>query len=204
MLRNFEPRLSRQSLDDKGARFVLQVAAGVLAALNLAALWLYLAPPGGSRSELRAQSAEIQRDITAARRQTVRLKSVSGKVELGSRQSGEFEGKYFLSKRAAYQAVIQEIQRMASEAGLREREWVANEEPIEGTADLSLLNVTSGFEGPYDGLMKFVNAADHSPMLLMLDTLQAAPQQRSGQISTSIRFQAVIRDEPAAASGGER
>jgi len=91
---------------------------------------------------------------------------------------------------------------MVKEAGLQERDAVFSEEPIEGTADLSLLNATANYEGSYESLMKLLNLADHSPMLLMLDALQAAPQQQSGRITTSIRFQAVVREDAIPATAG--
>ncbi|HEY7303673.1 MAG TPA: hypothetical protein VH601_06155 [Bryobacteraceae bacterium] len=205
MLRNFESLLSKRSLGQRGIRFWLQVSCAILAVLNCVALFLYIAPPGGSRSELRAESQQIRSAIAASKTQAVRLKTVSEKVQIGSQQSGVFEAKYFLPKRNAYEAVIEEIQRMVKEAGLQERDAVFSEEPIEGTADLSLLKATANYEGSYDSLMKLLNLADHSPKLLILDALQAAPQQRSGQITTSIRFQAVVREDASAAiaAGGQ-
>ncbi len=203
MLRNFELPFFKSSIGQRGVRFWLQTAAAVLAALNCAALFLYFEPPGGSRADLTADSQQIRMEIATAKAQAARLKTISGKVQVGSQQSGAFEGKYFLGNRAAYEAVIEEIQSMAKQAGLRERDAVFNEEPIEGTSDLLLLNATASYEGSYDGLMHFLNLVDHSPMLLMLDNLQAAPQQKSGQINTSIRFQAIVRESAAAASGGQ-
>jgi len=38
-------------------------------------------------------------------------------------------------------------------------------------------------------------------MLLMIDAVQAAPQQRSMQINTTIRFQAILRDNSGLAGG---
>lgn len=204
MLKNFETPFSKRSLDQRGIRFWLQVAVIVLAVLNCAALFIYLVPPGGSRSELEEQNQQIRSSIVSARAQAIRLKTVSEKVQVGSQQSGDFEKRYFLSKRNAYEAVIEEIQRMVKEAGLQERDAVFSEEPIEGTSDLSLLNATANYGGSYESLMHFLNLADHSPMLLMLDALQVAPQQKSGQITTSIRFQAIVREDAAmAAAGGQ-
>lgn len=203
MLRNFESPFSKRNLDQRGVRFWLQIAAAVLVLLNCAALFVYFVPPGGSRSELTEQSEQIHSSIAAAKAQTVRLKMISEKVQIGSQQSGGFETKYFLPKRNAYAAVIEEIQRMVKEAGLQERDAVFSEEPIEGTSDLSLLNATANYGGSYDSLMHFVNLADHSPMLLMLDALTATPQQKAGQITTSIRFQAIVREDASMAAGGQ-
>jgi len=40
--------------------------------------------------------------------------------------------------------------------------------------------------------------------LLMLDNLQAAPQQKGGQISTSIRFQTIVQEGPGLEMGSVR
>ena len=93
---------------------------------------------------------------------------------------------------------------MAQGSGLRERDAVFAEEPIEGTADLTLLTNTANYEGSYDNLMRFLYEVDESPMLLMLDNLQAAPQQKGGQISTSIRFQTIVQEGPGAEVGSLR
>ncbi|HSU60551.1 MAG TPA: hypothetical protein VLI55_14660 [Bryobacteraceae bacterium] len=203
MLKNFESPFSKRSIGQRGVRFWLQVAAGVLVLLNGAALFLYFAPPGGSRADLTEDSQQIRMEIATAKAQAAHLKTISEKVQVGSLQSGAFEGKYFLANRTAYELVIEEIQRMVKEAGLRERDAVFSEEPIEGTSDLSLLNATASYEGSYESLMHFLNLTDHSPMLLMLDNLQAAPQQKNGQINTSIRFQAIVRENASGSAGGQ-
>lgn len=182
----------------RSPRFWLQAALAVLALSNAVVIYLYLAPPGGTRQDLHDQSQQIQREIVSARIGSARLRLVSTKVQTGSEQGVDFQGRYFLPKRVAYGQVIAEIQRMAKESGVQPREGVFSEEPVEGSPDLSILNFTASYEGNYDSLMKFLYQADKSPMLLMLDTLQAAPQQKGQQINTSIRFQAIIRDEPAA------
>jgi hypothetical protein len=64
------------------------------------------------------------------------------------------------------------------------------------------LNVTANYQGTNADLMKFLYEADHSPMLLILDALTAAPQQRNNQINTAIRFQAIVR-EPALPEGSK-
>jgi len=199
MPRNFNSLMGAAM--QRGTRFWLQVSCIVLAVLNGIALFLYFAPPGGSRAELAQESEQIRSEIAAARNRSVRLKNVAEKVEVGGRQSGDFEARYFVPKRIAYGAVIAEIQRMAKSSGVQEREAVFAEEPIEGTSDLSLLNVTADYQGSYESLLGFLNAADHSPMLLMLDALGATPQQKGGEINTSIRFQAVIRDDGSGVSG---
>ncbi|HEX4170368.1 MAG TPA: type 4a pilus biogenesis protein PilO [Bryobacteraceae bacterium] len=187
----------------RGTRFWLQAAVGTLAALNLAALVVYFVPPGGSREELTAESQHLRTEMAAARAQTTRLKRVSGKVQTGSEQSTDFEARYILPKRQAYETIIEEIQRMAKASSLEQGEGVWTEEPIEGTADLTILTHTTNFQGPYQSLMRFLYEVDHSPKLLMLYTLQATPQ-KAGQVTAQMKFQAIIRDSEYAAAGGQQ
>ncbi len=187
-----------------GTRFALLASCAVLAVLNAIALFLYLAPPGGSKTDLTAEQEALRVEINSTRAKALRLKTVAAKVQTGSTESSNFEAQYFLPRRQAYSTVVAEIQRMANISGLHERDAVYSEEPVEGTADLSLLNSSASYEGSYENLKRFLYEVDRSPMLLMLDTLQAAPQQKGGQISTSIRFQAIIRDDGTAPLGSTR
>lgn len=198
MRRNFDWLSSLFGGAQSGPRFWLQWVGIVLALLNGTALYFYLDPPGGSRADLVQEGQQVRNQIAATRTREVRLGTVAQKVQLGSTESADFEAKYFLPKRIAYEAVIAEIQRMAQASGLRERDAVYTEEPIEGTVDLSLLNNTASYEGSYDNLMRFLYEVDESPMLLMLDNLQAAPQQKGGQINISIRFQTIVQESPVA------
>ncbi|MGH9583682.1 MAG: hypothetical protein ACRD4O_12165 [Bryobacteraceae bacterium] len=201
MPRSFEWIASNWSGARRGARFWLQTAAVVLVLLNAAALFLYIDPPGGSRQQLLAEQQEVREQTIAARSKTLRLKGVSEKMQLGSTESSHFESKYFLTKRSAYQDVIAEIQRMGSASGLEEREAAFTEEPIDGAPNLSLLNMVAAFQGTYGNLMHFFLEADHSPMLLMIDAVQAAPREHSAQINTTIRFQAILRGDRGATAG---
>jgi Tfp pilus assembly protein PilO len=176
----------------------LRIAVIVLAVLNAAALFFYLAPPGGSKQELVQESHAVHNQVVSEQVRTARLKNVAAKVTVGNTESSDFQLRYFLPQRLAYSAVITEIQRMAKAAGFQERDAVYIEEPIEGTSDLDLLNCTANYEGTYDALLKFLYEVDHSPMMLMLENLQAAPQQKGGQLNTSIRFQVVIQEEAPA------
>jgi len=172
------------------------MTVGALALLNAVALFLYLAPPGGSRQELTKESQSLKASIAAARRQSVRLKTISEKVQTGGEQAVDFESRFIFPKRLAYESIISEIQRMAQAANLKERDGQWTEEAIEGTADLSLLTNTVNFEGPYTSLMRFLYEVDRSPKFLMLDTLTATPQ-KPGEVLAQARFQAVIREEPS-------
>src|SRR5437899_2460058 len=197
MPRNFDWLVAGANGKQRSARFWLQFAGAALLLLNAIALFVYVDPPGGSRGELAQESLRIRNEIGAAKARALRMKAVAAKVQLGNKESSDFESKYFLSKRTAYAVIIGEIQRMAKASGLQERDAVFTEEPVEGTADLTILNSTANYEGTYPNLMHFLYQVDQSPALLMLENLTAAPQQRGGQIAANIRFQAIVREDVA-------
>jgi Tfp pilus assembly protein PilO len=195
MPRNFDWNFFRRNDTASQTSIRLKIGVLALAVLNVIALLVFVISPGRSHHESRQESVRLNNQIATTRWQTTRLRVVSGKVQVGTRERSDFEANRILPKRVAYGQVIAEIQRMSKATGLEERDGVFTEEPIEGTADLSLLNITANYQGSYDNLMHFLHEADRSPMLLMLDNLQAAPEQKGGQIDVSIRFQAVIRDD---------
>jgi hypothetical protein len=194
MRKSFEETMGIRLKIAGNAHVYLRMLAGFLAFFNIMALFFYLVPPGGSREQLSEQIVQLRQQIAAARAQTTRMRNTVAKVEAGGGQAASFESRYFLPKRLAYVGVVGEIQRLAKVSGLDERDGVYTEEPIEGTPDLSLLTATANYQGSYTNLMRFLNETDHSPMLLMLDALTAAPQSKSGDINASVRFQTIVRE----------
>lgn len=178
-------------------RLTLLSVGFALVLLNLVALYFYLDPPGGTQKELRAESESLQVQLRSASATTTRFERVAAKVQSGSVEADQFAKQYFLPKRLAYDAVITDLQRMAKDSGLTWREGAYTEDDVDGSVDLKVLNITANFEGNYASLMKFVYLVDKDPSLLMLDTLQAAPQQHSQQVNISIRFQTIMRDDSA-------
>ena len=77
--------------------------------LNAAALFFYIAPPGGSRHELVEQEDSIRRNIQTHKISTERLKTVSAKVQLGGDQTDQFAHKYFLPSRTAFTVLMGEL-----------------------------------------------------------------------------------------------
>jgi Tfp pilus assembly protein PilO len=181
----------------------LRMGAVALGLLNVIGLFLYWMPPGGSRSDLAEESGQLHTQVLNTRANSLRLKTVAAKVQTGSKESAEFESKYFLPRRVAYRTILAELQRMAAASGLQEKDRVYTAEPIEGTADLTVLNITANYEGGYADMVKFLYEVDKSQVLLMLDTLSAAPQQAMGRLNAQLRFQAVIREDGSGVTGGQ-
>jgi len=200
MFKSFRQRISSElnigAFVARGAGFWLQTTAATLLLLNLIALYFYFAPPGGSRRELAAQSAQIHQQVVAARFTAQRLATVSGKVQLAGTQTTTFEGKYFLPGREVYRKVFSDFEKLTQEAGVQQRDGVFTEEPIEGSKDLTLLTFSVNLDGTYADLMHFLYAVDHSPSLLILDSLNAAPQQGKDRLNLAVKFLIVMREAP--------
>jgi Tfp pilus assembly protein PilO len=191
-----------------GPAFWLKIAAGVLVLLNAVAVFLYIAPPGGSRHELVDQEDSIRRNIQTHKISTERLKTVSTKVQLGGDQTEQFAHISFQATRTDFATLMSELLRMSNAAGLREGQRTYSPEPIEGTDDLTLLTINANYQGNYTELMNFLNQVDHSDQLLILDTLTATPQQQgAGTLNVVTRFLAVIQEDGsviAAPAGGRQ
>lgn len=196
------PRLRRNGAANgvRGLAFWLQVALAVLLLLNLAALYFYFSPPGGSRAQLTDEEAQVRQEIRLHRMSASRLRTIASKVEKGGDEGGAFARQYFLPRRTAFGTLVTELLRMSTAAGLSERERTYSEDPIEGTDDLTLLTVNANYQGTYANLVQFLNQVDHSRLLLILDTLNATPQQPGSQtLNVTLRFLAVIREDGSVA-----
>ena len=179
-----------------GPAFWLRIVLVGLAVLNLAAIYFYVAPPGGSRRELASQDESLQRETQVRLQAANRLKLVSQKVQLGGEQTSQFAQQYFLPSRVAFAELVGELLRMSGKAGLNEGQRTYSQEPVEGTDDLNLLTINANYSGTYGSLMSFLNEVDHSNQLLILDSLAATPlQQGTGVLNVSTRFLAIVKED---------
>ena len=206
MSRNFD------LLNFKGASgpaLWLKIVLAILVVLNLGAIYLYFAPPGGSHRQLTEQDASIRHESGVRLEAANRLKVISQKVQLGGEQTSRFAKQYFIPNRMAFSVLVGELLRMSSAAGLQEGQRAYSQEPIEGTDNLNLLTINANYSGSYDQLMNFLNQVDRSDQLLILDTLSATPmQQGSGSLNVTMRFLAVLKEDGTqlgsqAAAGGQ-
>jgi Tfp pilus assembly protein PilO len=185
-----------------GGSLWLRIGAIVLALLNVAAIYLYIAPPGGSRSQLIEQETEVRNNAKAHRISGDRLKTISEKVQLGGEQTQQFAAQYFLPRRTAFAAIYSEMLRLSTAAGIHERDRNYSEEPIEGSDDLTLLTINGSYQGTYADLMNFLSQVDHSDHLIILDQLTATPQQQGADLlNITMRFLAIIKEDGSGAAG---
>lgn len=194
MPRSFNPALSLRD-----PRTALQTLVGVLVALNLIAAWFVFRPLGGSAESL-AEDARNLRLQLAQRRNNLQITRVNvTKVESARTQGDQFMEGYFLTRRTAATILVSELNDAARESKIRMKLSSVNEEPIEGSDNLSMLVITGEYEGTYKDLLAFVNRIDRSPRLFIIESLQATPQQGSaGVLNIGVKIDAFIREDSGA------
>jgi hypothetical protein len=169
----------------------------MLAAANLVAGYFVLRPPGGSSQELRRQVADLRTQIRQQQGVLDRTRLLAGKIEIGRGEGDKFMGQYFLPRRSAYSIVMAELNDLASQSKVTAKESANAIEPVDGSDRLDMMQITANYEANYADLVRFVNMIDKSQRLLVMESLNATPQQGSGKLNVMIKLDTfVIQDGP--------
>src|SRR6266851_1769505 len=192
------PRNSSANTGWRDPRIATRVLVGILAAANLIAGALSVFPPGGSADELERQLASLKVQATAQRAQLIRTRQHVAAVEKGREEGDEFLGNYFLTRRTAYSTLLSELVSAADQSKIKPKEHAYSTEPIEGSDSLSMMTITANYEGSYPNLMHFIHEIDSSPRLLIIEGLNAAPQQGSGILNISMKIDTFVREDGSA------
>ena len=170
------------------------LGAAALLVCNLVALFFVVRPPGGSAQELRALAADLRNEVRQRQGALTRTRDIAGKVQVGRGEAEHFMDAWFLDRRTMSSTVVADLVEMGHQAGLRQKETQLSTEPVEGTDDLSMLTVSVNYEGAYADLMKLLNEIDRSKRLVIIESLQAAPQQGSNVLNINVRLNGFVRD----------
>lgn len=195
MLRNFKrytPRARRQ--------FGVRVLLGVLLAANLIAAGILLFPPGGSAEDLEKELASLQSQAVTKRALLEKTRQHLAAVELGRAEGDQFLGTYFLTRRAAAEMMLSQLGSAASGSKIKEKERSISIEPIDGSDTLSMMSIVASYEGEYSDLLHFVHEIDRGSSLMIIESLNAAPQAGSRMLSVSMKLDTFVRED--AAGGG--
>ena len=171
-----------------------KIAIGTLVAANIAAFFLLVKPVGGSASDLESQLANLQ--IQTKRQQlSVRTgRNLVAKLEGARAEHEKFMETYFMDRRTMSSTILSEIKNSAAAAGLTPKEHSFGFEPVEGTENLGMMTITANYEGTYANLVKFVNLIDRSKRFLIIDNIQAAPQQQGEKLVSRFKINAFVRE----------
>jgi Tfp pilus assembly protein PilO len=175
-----------------------RIALGVLLLVTIFAAWIVMYPPGGSAGDLQQQLAALQSQTTARRTLLASTRQHVAAVEQGRTEGDKFLNEYFLARRTAYSTLLSELVDAADRAKIKPKEHAYATEPIEGSDSLSMMSISANYEGTYANLMRFVHELDRSPRLLIIEALNAAPEQSGGTLNISMKIDTFVRDDGSA------
>ena len=177
---------------------IARIVLGVLVALNLVAAGLVLYPPGGSAETLEQDLVRLQAQVKQSRTRLEETKKHADSVEKGRGGADEFLDKYFVPRRSAPSTFLTELNQIAGRAGIKDRGNQFSADVIEGSDQLGMLTITANFEGTYKNLLSFVREIDRSQSLLIIESLNATPQQGSNVLTVAIKMEAFLREDGSA------
>jgi Tfp pilus assembly protein PilO len=179
-------------------RVVMRALIGVLLAANLVLAVIALKPFGGSADDLRQEESSLRGQLAALQAKVTGGKRLVSKVETARREGDQFLAKYVTDRLVMASTVTEELVRMAKESGGSYLPITTNQEPIEGSDTLGMLTINLGYQGTYANLSKFVNLVDKSPLFLIIENMQLAPQQSGQNLNVSVKLLTFFRDQPGA------
>jgi hypothetical protein len=168
----------------------------LLLALNAIAAFFVWRPLGGSPAELEQQLLDLKGQVLQRRVILERTRLNVSKVETGRSEGDGFMDGYFLGERTAYSQILGELVQASQEARIKPKEHAFATEPIEGSDNLAMMTITGNYEGTYADLMAFINKIDRSPGLLIIESLNATPQQgAAGLLNVNMKLDAFVRQD---------
>jgi hypothetical protein len=176
-------------------RAVIRLVLGVLAVANLVAAYFVIRPLGGSSQELRQQVVDLRTQIRQQQGAVDRTRLMSGKIEIGRGEGDKFMSKYFLPRRSAYSIVMAELNDLASQAKVTAKESANAIDPVDGSDTLDMMQITANYEATYGDLVRFINMIDKSDRLLVMESLNATPQQGGGKLNVMMKLDTFVVED---------
>jgi Tfp pilus assembly protein PilO len=188
-------KLVSTALAGRDTQSVLRMVVGGLLVLSMIGAGLVLFPPGGSDEALEQQLQTLQAQTTQRKRTLEETRRNVAAIEKARKQGDAFLSTYFLDRRTAYSTLLGELDAAARQSQIKAKEHSFNTEPIEGSDTLSMMTITANYEGTYKDLMNFVYQIDKSARLLIIESLNAAPQGASNVLGISMKIDTFVREE---------
>lgn len=194
MLRNFKLNVWPPT----NPRAWIRIGLGALIAANLVAGYFVIRPIGGSPEELRQQAAEMRAEIRQQQKALDRMRMLAGKIATGRGEGDTFMAKYFLPRRAAYSILIADLSQVASEAKVTPKESALAIQPVDGSDTLKMMQISYNFEATYADLIHFINLMDKSDRLLIIEGLNATPQQGGTRLNVMMKLDTFVLEDGSA------
>jgi len=176
-------------------RALLRLAVGLLLVANVVAAYFVVRPIGGSPQELRQQAADMRNEIRQKQGTLNRTRTLAGKIETGRGEGDQFVGQYFLPRRKAYSMILADLNDLAGQAKVTPKESAMAIEPVDGSDTLVMMQVSANFEATYQDLIHFVNLLDKSDRMLVVESLNATPQQGGAKLNVMLKLDTFVTED---------
>jgi Tfp pilus assembly protein PilO len=187
------PKNFKLSSQWREPRVLLRGIIGALLAANLAAAVIAFKPFGGGVEDLERQEAGLQQQLVSLHNRIAASKLLVEKMQKARRDRDEFLAKYVADARIGASTITDELNRISSEAGVKQLPVTFSPVDIEGSDTFKMITVSEGCEGNYQSLAKFINLVDRSPKFLIIESLStSAPQQNGAALSVQLKIDTFI------------
>lgn len=178
-------------------RALLRLVSGLLLLANVVAAYFVIRPPGGSAEELRRQAAQLNSDLRQRRGVLDRTRALVSKIQTGRGEGDQFMTGYFLPRRSAYSTVMAELNSLAGQAKVTPKESAFAIQPVDGSDTVEMMQIAANYEGGYQDLIHFVNLLDKSDRLLVVESLNATPQQSGTKLNVMLKLDTFVTEDGA-------
>jgi Tfp pilus assembly protein PilO len=184
----------RLKVSGRDPRMVARVGLALLTVANLIAAVIVLKPWSGSAEELEREAATLRQTLERKRTSLDKLRGIVNKVESARSDGDKFMDSYLLRRRWVSSRLLLDLDHMARQSGIRQKEVAFAFEPVEGSDTLTKATVTANYEGPYASLIQFLNLVDRGQRLLIIESLAATPQPQGPLLNITMKFNAFVRE----------
>ena len=190
------------SLKLKEPRVMVRAGLGVLVLANIIAALLAFKPWGGSAEDLARQRQDLRQQLATMQARLAKTKALVTKAQRARQEGDHFLAEYTTDRRTTFSTILSELDRVAREAGVQTRPLSTELQPVEGSESLFQLSINAAYEGNYASFAKFVNLLDRSPKFLIIESMQAQPQQTNAGdlLNVTIKLDTFVREQPGSVS----
>jgi Tfp pilus assembly protein PilO len=176
----------------------------VLALLGLNGLVLaaYTLPRKLQVTSATARAEEVRKELAREREATAVLRRQAEAIRGNTADTARFYREFVVGSRAELIPLLEDIDHMATEPGLKPSARNYQLEDVKG-ADLTQVVVTLGVEGSYDQLVGFLDRVERSKHFLTIDRVGLTAGNMTGSPSLKVELSAYLRGK-LAKEGPER
>ena len=174
--------------DLRHTRKNLKIALGIMVAVDLIAIAIYVSPLIGSTDSRRQELNRLQTELNTKTRQVAPLENLPHKVVLASRQISDFYRRRFPTNESE---IPTELGKLASPSGVT-IEQVRYKVKEEGAGRLIPVEIEADLAGNYTNLAKFINAVERDEMFFIINSVSLGGDPQ-GPIKLSVKLETYLK-----------